>query len=127
MLLIGGLAMRGALSLTPMWFMPPMIAWAFSAGLIMPNGATGALQPFSRIAGTASALLGAMQIGAGAALSALIGAVGGYLPLTFGFAMVGLVLLAAGVYLWGVVLNPACRNFMRALEPCDDRSVSTIE
>ena len=124
---IGGMAVTGVLTLTPMWFMPPMIGWAFSAGLTMPNGATGALQPFTRIAGTASALLGAMQIGAGAALSALIGAVGGYLPLTFGFAMVGLVLLAAGVYFWGVVLNPACRNYMRALEPCDDRSVSTIE
>ncbi|MEO0393776.1 MAG: multidrug effflux MFS transporter [Pseudomonadota bacterium] len=127
MVILGWLAMAGTVTLTPLGFMPPMIGWALSAGLIMPNGATGALQPFPRIAGTASALLGSLQIGAGAAMSAVIGLIGGFLPLTFGLVMVGLVLVSIAVYLWGVVVNPACHNFMRALEPCDDTSVSTIE
>lgn len=127
MLLLGWLESIEWLTLRPLLFIGPVIVWAFSAGLVMPNGATGALQPFPRIAGAASALLGAIQIGAGAAMSFAIGGIGGYLPLTFGLATMALVLLGGGLYLWGVVSNPACHYFMQRLEPCDNQPVSTIE
>ncbi len=44
----------------------------FCFGLIAPNGTARALGPFSRNAGAASALIGCMQMGAGAFTSALV-------------------------------------------------------
>jgi DHA1 family bicyclomycin/chloramphenicol resistance-like MFS transporter len=44
----------------------------FCFGLIAPNGTGRALEPFSKNAGSASALLGCMQMGAGAGTSALV-------------------------------------------------------
>ena len=128
LLVLGWLESIEYLTLSPLLFMTPFILWAFSAGLVMPNGATGALQPFPRIAGAASALLGAIQIGSGAAMSLAIGAIGGFLPLTFGLATTALVVIGGGLYLWGVACNPACDSFMQHLEPRDDQPpVSTIE
>jgi len=60
-------------------------------------------------------------------MSFAIGGIGGYLPLTFGLATTALVLIGGGLYLWGVVSNSACHNFMQRLEPCDNQPVSTIE
>ena len=48
-----------------------------SLGLIFPNASALALAPFSRNAGSASALLGFLQIGAGALASGVIGLVAG--------------------------------------------------
>jgi MFS transporter, DHA1 family, multidrug resistance protein len=100
-------------------FIAPCVFWTFSAGLIMPNGATGALQPFPRIAGAASALLGAIQIGSGAVTSLIISRIGGYLPLTFAEASASLVMVGACLYLWGVVFNPARKavSHAAAMEP----------
>ena len=44
----------------------------FCFGLIAPNGTARALEPFSKNAGSASALLGCMQMAAGACSSALV-------------------------------------------------------
>jgi DHA1 family bicyclomycin/chloramphenicol resistance-like MFS transporter len=45
----------------------PMALWAMGIGISLPNSMAGALSPFPRIAGSASALMGFMQMGLGAA------------------------------------------------------------
>ncbi|MBV6631589.1 MAG: multidrug effflux MFS transporter [Alphaproteobacteria bacterium] len=107
MLSLGLTTSGGLITLTPLLFMAPCILWAFSAGLVLPNGATGAIQPFPRIAGSASALVGGIQIGAGAGMSFAIAKIGGFLPLTFGILTTTLVSIGIAFYLWGVVFNRA--------------------
>lgn len=51
-----------------------MVSFGFSLGAIMPLGVAGALSPFKTSAGTATALLGALQMSAGAAASAVVAA-----------------------------------------------------
>jgi DHA1 family bicyclomycin/chloramphenicol resistance-like MFS transporter len=48
-------------------------AWLSCLGLIYPNAAVLALAPFSKHAGSASALLGFLQIGVGALSSSTVG------------------------------------------------------
>ena len=54
----------------------PIILFLCGMGIVMPNGMAGAMGPFPRMAGAASALLGFVQMAAGAAAAAL----GGWLP-----------------------------------------------
>jgi DHA1 family bicyclomycin/chloramphenicol resistance-like MFS transporter len=44
----------------------PMALWTMGIGISLPNSMAGALSPFPRIAGSASALMGFMQMGVGA-------------------------------------------------------------
>jgi len=53
--------------------MVPVAAFTCALGLIMPHAMTIALRPFAHIAGTASALLGFIQMSLSAATSALVG------------------------------------------------------
>lgn len=89
----------------PAGFIAPCVCWTFSAGLVLPNAATGALAPYTRIAGSASALMGAIQIGSGALASLVMARIGGDLAVTFASASAALVLTGGGLYLWGVVYN----------------------
>jgi MFS transporter, DHA1 family, multidrug resistance protein len=54
--------------------MLPMVFYAAGMGLMLPNAMAVALRPFPHIAGTASALMGFIQMGISAAATALIGA-----------------------------------------------------
>ncbi len=70
-------------------------------GFSFPNSAALSLAPFTKEAGTASALMGAIQMGFGALASALVGFVsnGTTLPLTgvmAGCALLGLIILLLG-------------------------------
>ncbi len=70
-------------------------------GLTFPNSAALSLAPFTKEAGSASALMGALQMGFGALASALVGVInnGTMLPVTgvmAGFALLGLIILSAG-------------------------------
>jgi DHA1 family bicyclomycin/chloramphenicol resistance-like MFS transporter len=70
-------------------------------GFSFPNSAALSLAPFTKEAGSASALMGAMQMGFGALASALVGLVnnGTTLPMTgvmAGCALLGLVILMIG-------------------------------
>lgn len=62
-----GLAMAGLLSLWSV--LGPMALFMVGAGLMLPNGMAGAVGPFPRMAGAASALLGFAQM----SLAALVG------------------------------------------------------
>ncbi len=54
-------------------YMLPMVLFSVSMGLVLPNAMAIALRPFPHIAGTASALLGFIQMSAAAISSALVG------------------------------------------------------
>jgi DHA1 family bicyclomycin/chloramphenicol resistance-like MFS transporter len=70
-------------------------------GFINPNAAALCLAPFTRNAGSASALMGALQMGIGASISALVGVfdVRSAVPMTA--IMAGSALLALLVLLLG--------------------------
>ncbi len=70
-------------------------------GFSFPNSSALSLAPFTKEAGSASALMGAMQMGFGAAASALVGILsnGGSLPMTgvmAGCALLGFIILSVG-------------------------------
>jgi DHA1 family bicyclomycin/chloramphenicol resistance-like MFS transporter len=82
-----------------------MFVYMIGVGLTMPNAMAGAIGPFPKMAGTASALLGFVQMG----VAALVGVAVGHLddatarPMASAVALAGLLALA--VYLR--VLRPA--------------------
>lgn len=51
----------------------PVSVYFFGTAVLMPNGTAGAISPFPRMAGTASSLLGFLQMGAGALIGWLVG------------------------------------------------------
>lgn len=66
----GGCAMLWlADDLTVVHVVGPMMVYLLGFGMILPAGFSGALQPFPRVAGSASALLGCTQMGVGAITS----------------------------------------------------------
>jgi DHA1 family bicyclomycin/chloramphenicol resistance-like MFS transporter len=69
-LLLAGSSLMLALSLvhivTVASVLGPMALWTMGIGISLPNSMAGALSPFPRIAGSASALMGFMQMGVGA-------------------------------------------------------------
>lgn len=78
----------------------PAMLWCFGTALIMPGGTMGSLAPFGRIAGSAAALLGFVQMG--------MGVVGSFLASLFGNAVLAqaivplsFVLLACALF-WGL-------------------------
>ncbi len=104
-LAIAGAAMvemlSGALTLTRV--LAPMMCYFFGFGMLLPHAIAGALQPFPRIAGSASATMGATQMTVGA-LSSVAAAWAyedaGAGPL--GWVLFGLALLAALVFFFMV-------------------------
>jgi len=75
----------------------PLFLNLAAAGMIMPNIAAIAMAPFGEIAGSASALLGTIQFGMGAAAGTLVGFFhnGTAIPMTAGMALCALASLTA--------------------------------
>lgn len=80
----------------------PMTVYAIGMGLVLPHAMAIALAPFPQMAGTASALLGFIQMGLSALASALVGALLNDSPQPMLIAMValnsGALLLAVRVF-----------------------------
>jgi DHA1 family bicyclomycin/chloramphenicol resistance-like MFS transporter len=100
LLLIHGLTGWGGLA----GLMVPLGLFTACMGFIMSNATVLAMAPYGRIAGMASALLGTVQFGVGAAAASLPGAIhtGTALPMTAGMALCGLAGLIANL----VVVKP---------------------
>jgi DHA1 family bicyclomycin/chloramphenicol resistance-like MFS transporter len=81
----------------------PLWAVLFAAGLALPNAPALALAEYGESAGSAAALLGAVQFGVGAAVSPLVGLLGND-ALAMGAVIVVALLLAVAVLL--VVVRP---------------------
>jgi MFS transporter, DHA1 family, multidrug resistance protein len=71
----------------------PTVIYMVGTGLVLPNAMAGAIGPFPRIAGTAAALLGFVQMGLAAAGGVAIGhlANGTAIPMAAGIALAGLL------------------------------------
>ena len=76
---IGGLGLA--------WLLVPLFVVMFGLGLVSPNGTGLALTRHPRAAGTASALLGALQMGAGAGAAPLAGIAGTGTAVPMGLVM----------------------------------------
>ncbi len=76
----------------------PMMLYFFGFGMILPHAISGALQPFPRVAGSASAVMGAMQMGCGAAASAVAALIYDASARPFGWLVIALALSAALAY-----------------------------
>jgi DHA1 family bicyclomycin/chloramphenicol resistance-like MFS transporter len=74
----------------------PLWAVLFAAGLALPNAPALALAQYGESAGSAAALLGAVQFGVGAAVSPLVGLLGND-ALAMGMVIVAMLLLAVAV------------------------------
>jgi DHA1 family bicyclomycin/chloramphenicol resistance-like MFS transporter len=97
--LLAGLALAGIFSVAAV--IGPMAVVASGMGMVFPNTTAGAVGAFPHIAGTASALLGFLQM-SGAALATLLVAWiadGTQVPMTV--AVLGFILGAATAYIWG--------------------------
>ena len=74
--------------------MLPMMFYSTGLGLVLPHAMAIALRPFAHIAGTASALLGFIQMSLSATASALAGVFLKDTPLPMLWAMLVITLLA---------------------------------
>lgn len=85
------LAWSGVVSLFAI--VAPMYFFTLGVGLIMPNAMAGAIGPYPRMAGAASALMGFLQMGTAALASFLIGWFddGTQIPMTSAIALMGLL------------------------------------
>lgn len=81
----------------------PLWGVLFAAGLALPNAPALALAPYGHAAGSAAALLGAVQFGVGAAVSPVVGLLGND-ALAMGLVIVTALLLAVAVLV--VVVRP---------------------
>lgn len=98
--LIGGLtggafAAAGVMHLAVI--LPPMVLFTIGQGMTMPNAMAGAVTPFPRMAGLASALLGFIQMTVASAMGILVGhlADGTSLPMMGMIAVAGVAAFAA--------------------------------
>lgn len=97
-LVVLALSTGGRPSLGP--FLAGLATMFAGHALMIPNMNSIAMEPMARVAGTASSILGAAQLGVGALLGSFIDRAfdGTILPLSIGFAGYGL--LAFGLVLW---------------------------
>lgn len=93
--LMGGLSVE----LTLPHVLGPMMLFVFGFGLLMPASSAQALHPFPRIAGSASAMMGFLQIAGGAAGSFLLSVAYDGSAFMLGLAMIGVAALGAAIYL----------------------------
>ncbi len=88
-----------SLELTVPRVIGPMMLFVFGFGLVMPASTARALHPFPRTAGSASAMMGFLQISVGAAGSLVLSVVYDGSAFTLGLAMTGLAAMGAAGYL----------------------------
>ncbi|SOC83975.1 MFS transporter, DHA1 family, bicyclomycin/chloramphenicol resistance protein [Ensifer adhaerens] len=111
LVLLGSLLAVLSLQFLPLSYLSVMVPvgfYAFGIAFVMPHMTTAALMPFPRIAGTAAAMLGFVQMGSGV-LGGTIAATMGEPVLSLHFLMPGMGALCGLFYLWHI---RAIRRFM---------------
>jgi len=99
--LVGPLVLLGfvlAGVFTPVTLFLPIILMTFGNGLSFPPAMTLAIGVEPRLAGTASGLLGFLQMGFGAVAAALVGALKAWEPMTMVLVMIVANLLALAAF-----------------------------
>jgi hypothetical protein len=84
--------------------MIPVGIYAFAAALVMPGLSTDALAPFAQVAGSASALMGFIQMGSG-----FLGGVAATFftdpVIAIGTIFPTMLIFGLGIHLWGRWMN----------------------
>jgi DHA1 family bicyclomycin/chloramphenicol resistance-like MFS transporter len=105
---LGGVLLYFAGIVTVASIVGPMVVFMIGTGLVMPNAQAGAVGPFPRIAGSASALLGFFQMGLAAVVGIAVGHGSAYSALAM---MLAIALVAFGALLaYWLVVWPAPRG-----------------
>ncbi|WP_254691419.1 multidrug effflux MFS transporter [Shinella daejeonensis] len=94
--------------------MGPVGLYAFGIAFVMPYMMTAAMEPFPRIAGSASALMGFVQMGSGFLAGTIAAAIGAPL-VAFGIVVPAMGLLAILSYLWFRAASPPAARL--AIQP----------
>jgi MFS transporter, DHA1 family, multidrug resistance protein len=108
--LVGGLAGVGLYAagiVTIASIVGPVVLFMTGTGLVLPNAQAGAIGPFPRMAGAASALLGFFQMGLAALVGIAVGHGSASSPLAM-MAAIALVALGSALAYW-LVVHPAPR------------------
>lgn len=103
-ILIGSLLAFLSIQFLPVSYLSVMVPvgfYAFGIAFVMPHMTTAALMPFPRIAGTAAAMLGFVQMGSGVFGGAVAAAIGEPI-LALHVLMPGMGVLCAIFYVWHV-------------------------
>ena len=77
----------------------PMVLFFIGMGIVFPNAMAGALGPFPKTAGAASALLGFLQLGVAAVASTIAGWLPHATQLAMALAILGFTLAALGAFM----------------------------
>ena len=85
--------------LSPARVIGPMMLFVFGFGLLIPACTAAALQPFPRIAGSASAMMGFLQMGVGAVGSLMISRIYDGTAMSLGLVMAAMAALGAAGFL----------------------------
>jgi MFS transporter, DHA1 family, multidrug resistance protein len=99
---LAGLAWSGVATVAAV--MIPMFAFMISMGVIMPNAMAGAIGPFPKMAGAASALMGFVQMTLAAGIGLAVGQLddGTQIPMTTAVAVMGWCAFLSFVFLIGL-------------------------
>ncbi|MGF1630473.1 MAG: multidrug effflux MFS transporter [Kiloniellaceae bacterium] len=100
-----GVAIYAAGWITVTGIVGPVVVFMIGTGLAMPNAQAGAIGPFPRMAGSASALLGFFQMGLAALVGIVVGHGSGSSALTMMMA-IALVSLGGALSYW-LIVRPA--------------------
>jgi MFS transporter, DHA1 family, multidrug resistance protein len=96
--------LMAALAWTGMWTVPavigPMYGFAVGVGIVLPTAIAGAIGPFPRTAGLASAVLGFLQLSAASTYGIVVGRFYDGTPVPMAVAIAGAGLAAAGAHAW---------------------------
>ncbi len=95
-LALAGFALAGVHHLAAILI--PVAVFLFATGFNQPCAIAGAIGPFPRLAGTASALMGFLQMASGAAIGIVVGRMHDGTPLPTALAMAAMTLVLALVY-----------------------------
>ena len=116
MILIGAVLswlLLSFLSVSYLTVMVPVGFYAFGIAFVMPHMTTAALMPFPRIAGTAAAMLGFVQMGSGV-LGGAIAAWIGQPVLSLHLLLPAMGILSAAFYVWHL---RALKAFINSADP----------
>jgi DHA1 family bicyclomycin/chloramphenicol resistance-like MFS transporter len=102
---LAGVALYAAGIVTVSSIVGPVVVFMIGTGLAMPNAQAGAIGPFPRMAGSASALLGFFQMGLAALVGIVVGHGSGSSALTM-MAAIALVALGGALSYW-LIVRPA--------------------
>jgi DHA1 family bicyclomycin/chloramphenicol resistance-like MFS transporter len=96
--------LMAALAWSGMWTVPavigPMYGFAVGVGIVLPTAIAGAIGPFPRTAGLASAVLGFLQLTAASTYGIVVGRLYDGTPVPMAVAIAGAGLAAAGAHGW---------------------------